>query len=334
MKKKALFWSKNNNLITCNLCNHNCVIKENQTGICGVRKNENHVLYTLIYGSSSSIAADPIEKKPLFHFFPGSNALSLGTIGCNFKCLHCQNFSISSASPENAFLSDLSIEDILVLLKKYSCEGVAWTYNEPTIWYEFIFDASDIIKKEGYYNVLVTNGFISEDPLREIFSSLNAINVDIKSFSNDFYKKICKAKIEPVLNTCKIIKENDIILEITYLVIPGYNDSSNEIRQFCNWVINNLGIDTPVHFTRFHPDYKLQHIPRTSMEKMNKIYNIAEDSGLLYFYLGNIPSGIYEDTICPRCGNKVIERKGFHVVLDGIKKGFCSNCGNKIYGKF
>jgi len=329
MKKEAKFWKNiGDNKVQCSLCSHKCKINNNKLGICNVRKNEDGKLYTLIYGSCSSIAADPIEKKPLYHFYPGSSAFSLGTIGCNFKCLHCQNYNISTATIDDfPYIQEMTPERVVELSKQYNCSGVAYTYNEPTIWYEFTFDSARYAKKNGLYTVYVTNGYISEDPLKEISPFLDAMNVDVKAFDEDFYKKICKARLEPVLRTCLLAKELNIHLEVTYLIIPGYNDSSEEIQGFCKWVVNEIGSDTPVHFSRFHPDYKMRDVPRTPMSTMLRAYDIAKQTGVLYRYLGNVPVGDYENTYCPQCGSVCIERRGFYVNLSGLEQGKCKRCG-------
>lgn len=331
MKKEARIWKTiSEGKVQCNLCNHNCKISNNNTGICGVRKVENNKLNTLIYGSCSSIHTDPIEKKPLYHFYPGTNALSLGTIGCNFKCLHCQNYSISTADINYPYLKEITPEDSVKYAKQYKCQGIAYTYNEPTIWYEFTYDSAKVAKENNLYTVYVTNGYISKDPLEEISSNLDAMNIDVKAFKEDFYKKVCKAKLQPVLETCIYAKELGIHIELTYLVIAGINDSLREIKNFIRWIIEKLGDDTPVHFSCFHPDYKMTDISRTPMDTMLKIYNLAKQEGLLFPYLGNIIHGDYEDTHCPKCGNICILRNGFIIEKDGIKDGNCSKCGFKI----
>ena len=331
MKKKAQFWKNiDNETVQCLLCAHSCKIKNNNTGICGVRKNESGELYTLIYGSCSSISPDPIEKKPLYHFYPGTNVLSFGTIGCNFKCSYCQNYEISTANPESNYLQEYPPEEAIKMAKRYNCKGIAWTYNEPTIWYEYTLDSAILAKKSGLYTVYVTNGYINEEPLKEIAPYLDAMNIDIKAFNDGFYKELCNGKLEPVLNTCKLAKDLGIHLEVTYLVIPTYNDSTNEVKKFCNWVVENLGKNTPIHFSRFHPDYKMTNIPATPLKTLLKIYDIAKDCGILYPYVGNVPHGNYENTVCPHCGNVCIERYGFSTSLTGINKGECTRCGKEI----
>jgi len=331
MKKLAKFWiKKENNSVKCFLCNHSCLIKEDQFGKCCVRKNENGELFTMIYGSSSSMAVDPIEKKPLYHFYPGSKVLSFGTIGCNFNCLFCQNSSISRASLDFPYIQDIDSEEVVLQAKRQNCDGIAWTYNEPTIWHEFTYDSSKLAKKNDLYTVYVSNGYIQEDPLKEISTCLDAINIDVKAFNEKFYQDICKASLEPVLKTCIISKELGIHLELTYLIIPSYNDSEQELRKFCEWVVENLGLDVPIHFSRFHPDYKMRNVSVTPMEIMLNAYQIARDYKIRYPYLGNIAHGDYEDTKCPKCGNICIKRYGYSLDIDGMNDGKCKNCGYKI----
>ena len=207
MKKEAVFWNKiNDKKVQCNLCSHNCNINEGKVGICGVRKNENGKLQTLIYGSASSLASDPIEKKPLYHFYPGTFAFSMGSIGCNFKCSHCQNYTISTADTSFSYLKEITPDKVVELAKQHNCQGVSYTYNEPTIWHEFTLDSAKLVKKAGLYTCYVTNGYICQDPLREISSYLDAMNIDVKAFNDDFYRKVCKSRLEPVLNTCELAK--------------------------------------------------------------------------------------------------------------------------------
>ncbi len=331
MKREAKFWEKLvDKKVQCHLCPHNCKINDGKTGICTVRKNEEGKLCTLIYGSCSSMAADPIEKKPLYHFFPGTNAFSLGTVGCNFKCEHCQNYTISTATPDHFYIREVMPDEAVLLAKQNSCRGIAWTYNEPTIWHEYSYDSMVLTKKHGLYTVYVTNGYINEEPLKELSKYLDAMNIDVKAFTEDFYKKICKAKLEPVLQTCELAKKLGIHIELTYLVIPGYNDATDEIKKFCSWIVDKLGADTPVHFSRFHPDNKLINVPMTPMKTLQKIFDVAKESGILYPYLGNVPHGDYENTYCPSCGNLCIERHGYSIDIGGFKDGKCSKCKGSI----
>jgi pyruvate formate lyase activating enzyme len=329
MKKKARFWeTKEGKTVQCLLCPHQCILPDDKRGICGVRKNEGGQLVTLIYGSCSSVAADPIEKKPLYHFYPGTLALSLGTVGCSFTCDYCQNYEISTPRPEEIRLQEIPPEEAIKLAHQYGCEGIAWTYNEPTIWHEYTVDSAKLAKKEGLYTVYVTNGFINEAPLNEIAPYLDAMNIDIKAFHEQFYKTVCKGRLKPVLATCKTAKTLGIHLEVTYLVIPGKNDSSEEIKEFCEWVVTHLGPETPVHFSRFHPQYKMTQVPLTPMKTLMNAYELAKQAGVLFPFLGNVPHGNYDNTFCPSCGSVLIERHGFSSRIKGIDKGKCTRCGH------
>lgn len=307
-----------------------CKISDDKLGLCGVRQNKGGRLHTLIYGKASSVANDPIEKKPLYHFHPGTRVLSFGTVGCNLKCLFCQNYTISQVRYGSIPMRDVALDEVVPLIERYGSSGVAWTYNEPTIWHEFTYDASKLVKEVGYYSVYVTNGYINEDPLREIAPYLDAMNVDVKSFTEEFYRKLCKGRLQPILDTCILARELGIHLELTKLVVPEENDSPEETKAFCRWVVENLGESTPVHFSRFHPDYKMRDRAVTPVETLDEAYEIAHSEGLRYVYLGNIPHDPKENTYCPNCGNLVIERWGFSVGemnLDGNK---CSSCGESL----
>lgn len=329
VEKEAKFWKKENGKVRCLLCPHTCLLNEGQRGICGVRENRNGKLYTLIYASCSSAYPDPIEKKPLFHFYPGSLVFSLGTVGCNFKCLHCQNYTISQAKPEDYLLQDILPEEAVERARK-CCDGIAFTYNEPTIWFEYAYDTAKIAKENGLYTVFVTNGYINEKPLNEVARYLDAANIDVKSLSKEFYKKICKAKVEPVLEACKSYKSKGVHVEITYLVIPTKNDDMNDIKKFCRWVIDELGEQQVIHFTAFYPHYKMLHIPPTPFKKLMEIYNLAKMEGLYYVYLGNVPHGDYENTYCHNCGNLIVERHGFSAKIVGLDGNKCSKCKTEI----
>ncbi|MEM3396028.1 MAG: AmmeMemoRadiSam system radical SAM enzyme [Thermoplasmata archaeon] len=331
---KALFWEKKeSNAVRCNLCAHHCVIQNGKCGICGVRENRDGELHTLIYGLYSSVAIDPIEKKPLYHFFPGSEILSYGTVGCNFKCLHCQNYTISQAKPSNSYLEKTTPEDVLKLAKRYKVPGVAWTYNEPTIWYEFTYDCSKLLHENGIKSVYVTNGYIEKDPLKQIAPYLDAMNIDVKGFTEEFYAKVVHAKLKPVLETCELAYNLGIHIELTYLVIPTYNDSEKEFVEFVKWVKEKLSPEVPVHFTRFHPDYMLTDVSPTPLATLRTAHRIAKENGLANVYIGNV-WGEPDITYCPRCNEPLIEREGFSVVYNKIKEGKCFKCKEKIFGRF
>lgn len=325
----AKHWTKlEDNKVRCELCPHRCVLKEGQVGVCRVRKNIGGKLYALNYGSVSSIAVDPIEKKPLFHFKPKSEVLSLSTVGCNMRCKHCQNWEISQVGMEFPYLKEMSPEDVMKIARNY--EGIAWTYNEPTIWHEFTLDVSKMAKKEGLYNVYVTNGYINEEPLKEIGQYLDAMNIDVKAFSDEFYRKITGARLQPVLDTVEKAYKMGIHIELTYLIIPTLNDGEKEIRKFVEWVYD-LSPEIPVHFSRFFPMYKLTDKPPTPLKTMHQAYRIAKDVGLEYVYLGNTWEPEYESTYCPNCGNLLIERVYYNTKIKGLTEdGRCNKCGKKI----
>lgn len=285
------------------------------------------MLYSLVYGKVASLARDPIEKKPLYHFHPGTQVLSYGTMGCNLSCMFCQNQSLSNGDPESSYLRDYSAEDLIKETMNYA--GIAWTYNEPTISYEFSYDVFKGVKeREDKYTVYVTNGYIEKEPLDQIAPYLDAMNIDIKAFSEDFYKNIVGGTLEPVLKTAKRAVEKNIHVEVTYLIIPGHNDSREELQRFCKWVAENLGVDNVVHFSRFHPDHKMRDVSRTPAKKMKEARKIAKDEGLNFVYLGNLPAD--NDTRCPDCGTVVLSRSYFSSGGPNLKDGKCPECGRDI----
>jgi pyruvate formate lyase activating enzyme len=326
----ARFWDTAEGKAACHLCPHECRIAEGKTGICGVRKNVEGELIALTYGRASSMNLDPIEKKPLFHFHPGKEVLSFGSVGCNLGCLNCQNFTISQAKIEDVRLRELSPTDIPKMCQASSCEGVAWTYNEPTMWHEFVYDASKICKEKGLFTVLVTNGFVNKEPFRKLAECIDAANIDVKGFRDEFYRKICKARLQPVLDTVELAHDLGMHVELTYLIIPGRNDGQEEMREFCRWV---AGIDAhiPVHFSRFHPDYLMSDIPSTPIKTMEMAKEEAVNAGLDFIYLGNVATADGENTRCPKCGSLAVRRTGFYTEIVAMTKdGVCSKCGQPL----
>lgn len=325
--REAKFYSREGDRVRCGLCPHTCLIADGKRGLCGVRENGSGVLYSLIYGLASSIHPDPIEKKPLFHYLPGSTSISFGSIGCNLFCQHCQNYSISRARIGDIDLTQITSEDVVRYAKESGARSVSWTYNEPTIWHEFTTEASVHAHKAGLKTNYVTNGFIEEEPLRELKGVIDAMNIDVKAFREEFYKRICGGKLQPVLRACELAQEIGIHIELTYLVIPGHNDSEEEIGEFCRWVENTLGTDVPVHFSAFHPDYKLKGVPRTPDSTLTKAYELARQAHLDFVYIGNIYAGDKDDTYCPKCKSRVIDRDGFFVRSMILKGAKCGKCG-------
>ncbi|MDY6965866.1 MAG: AmmeMemoRadiSam system radical SAM enzyme [Halobacteriota archaeon] len=330
MIKEAMLWDQlENSKVQCTLCAHTCKISEGNTGICGVRRNDGGKLNTLIYNSASSMNPDPIEKKPLFHFHPGSNAYSLGTIGCNFSCEHCQNFSISFAKVDGTHLREVSPKEVIESARRLNCQGIAWTYNEPTIWFEYTYNTSKLAKEAGLYSVYVTNGYMSESALDKISPYLDGANVDVKAFREEFYKRVCKAKLEPVLRTCERMKKMSIHLELTYLLIPTKNDDPEEIKEFCDWAAS-IGKDTPVHFSRFHPMHGMSHLRSTPIETLEMAYKSAKEAGIEYVYLGNVYAHRYENSYCPDCDELLIERRGYHIIPRIRSYDKCPKCGREL----
>ena len=273
---------------------------------------------------------DPMEKKPLFHFHPGEPVLSLGSIGCNLRCANCQNYSISQASFGSAALEPLRPEDVVRIARENSCRAVAFTYNEPTIWHEFCFDVFELCRKQGIATIYVTNGFIEREPLQELSTCLDAMNIDVKGFTEDFYRQVCRARLGPVLEAVKLAYQLGIHVELTYLIIPTRNDGESEIRSFCKWAVESLGAKVPVHFSRFHPDYLMHDLPATPGRTMEMALRVGKEEGLRHVYLGNYHSTEGENTRCPRCGSLSIRRSGYHVDKIGLADGRCSKCGEDL----
>ncbi|MCX7910543.1 MAG: AmmeMemoRadiSam system radical SAM enzyme [Endomicrobia bacterium] len=320
------------NILQCRLCPHNCIIEENKVGKCKARKNINGKLYSLTYGVISSIAFDPIEKKPLYHFYPGSLILSVGSFGCNFKCEFCQNWEISQI--ENKDIDNfhkekiITTQQLLQIAKKYKSNiGISYTYNEPLINFEFVLDTAKIFNKEGYKNVLVTNGYINKEPLLELIPYIDAANIDLKSFNENFYKEICGAKLKFVLETIEIFLRHKKHIELTTLVITQANDSIEEITQIVNYV-SSLSSEIPLHFSRYFPMYKFSK-PSTSVEHLMEIYKLAKQK-LKYVYLGNVVYEEYNSTFCPNCNKLLIKRVGYNVEIMGLKNRVCKYCGEEI----
>jgi len=314
--------------VQCLLCPHSCLLNDKEVGKCRARKNINGKLYSLTYEVASSIALDPIEKKPLYHFYPGSNILSIGSFGCNFKCGFCQNWEISQSSIDENYSQKISSNQLLAIATRYGNNiGISYTYNEPLINFEFVLETAELFHSKGFKNVLVTNGFINKKPLLELLEYIDAANIDLKSFNKDFYKKICDGNLNFVLQTIETMFENKKHIELTTLVIPGYNDSEDETEQIVNYV-SSLSKDIPLHFSRHYPMYKFS-APQTPINTLIKIYEIAKQK-LNYVYLGNVLDEKYNSTYCPNCDKKIISRIGYNINVIGLEKGKCKYCGKEI----
>ncbi len=332
---EALLYETKSGELKCKLCNHFCKIPESKTGICGVRENRSGKLHTLVYDKVIATQADPIEKKPLYHFLPGSLSYSIATPGCNFKCKFCQNHNIAQMPHDKGFISGEAIkpEDIVQRAIKSRCQSISYTYTEPTIYFELAHETSKLAHEQNIQNVFVTNGYMSNQAIDMITPYLDAANVDLKSFSNDFYKKYCGAKLSPVLDNLVHMREKDIHVEVTTLVIPGLNDSTEELDSIANFIITKLGADTPWHISRFHPAYKLGNNPPTPQNYLLNTRDRSLKKGLKYVYTGNIVSDEGASTKCSTCNRVVLKRDGYRVIEILIKDGKCP-CGEEIYGEF
>jgi len=330
-----LYESLKDNEVKCNLCNHRCNIKNGRRGICGVRENRGGVLETLVYGKVIARHIDPIEKKPLFHFLPGSLSYSIATVGCNFKCRFCQNADIAQMPSDRngRIVGDaFSPENVVAAALKGDCKTIAYTYTEPTVYFEFAYDTAKLATEKGIRNVFVTNGYMTEEALQMIHPFLDAANVDLKAFTEDFYKTACKAKLVHVKETLKRMKSLDIFVEVTTLIIPGLNDDKKELENLSAFLVDALGPETPWHISRFHPTYKLMDRPPTPVETLIKAREIGIKSGLKYVYTGNVPGESGEKTFCDQCDHLLIDRWGFYVQDNRIKNGKCPKCDAAVDG--
>jgi len=336
--KVASYWiKKEGTTVQCQNCPHQCILKDGERGFCRVRENKGGKLYTLGYGNPCAVHIDPIEKKPLYHFFPGTNAYSIAVAGCNFRCKHCQNYQISQLAPEETDNYKLPpknlIEEVLRYKKQYNISSIAYTYTEPSVFIEYMLDSAKLAKKQGIKNVYHSNGYLNEKPLLDLIPFLDGANVDLKFFKDDSYRDIASGSLEPVLETLKRLKAGGVWLEITYLIIPTINDDAKEIKEMTKWVLDNLGDEVPIHFSRFYPTYKLENLPQTPLKSVETAREIAIDMGIKYSFVGNVPMGHQgENTYCPECGKLLIKRRGFYVLENNIKKGSCPGCGTKIAG--
>jgi len=337
MKEALLYKKTADNKVHCYLCHFNCVIAPGKRGVCGVRENMDGTLYTLVYDRIVSRAVDPIEKKPLFNFLPGSTSYSIATAGCNFRCLHCQNYDISQMPRRGKGEiagEKISPEEIVADAIRYKCKSISYTYTEPTIFFELAYDTGRLAHNEGIKNIFVSNGYMTQEMLDMINPYLDAINVDLKGFSEKHYAKVCGAKLAPVLDSLRYIKKLGIWLEVTTLVIPGYNDSDESFNGIADFIKNELGEGTPWHVTAFYPTYKLLDAPRTPAETLRRARDIGLKKGLRYVYEGNIPGEGGESTYCYNCDELLIERYGYRILKDSIENSSCPACGANIDGVY
>lgn len=321
------------NKVNCFLCGHRCLIFDGKRGICGVRENRGGKLFSLVYGKVISMNIDPIEKKPLFHFYPGSTSFSIATVGCNFKCKHCQNYEISQYPKEHGGEIPGEVvtpEEIVDAAIRTGCKSISYTYTEPTIFFEFAYDCAQLAHEKGIKNVFVSNGYTSPEATRAIAPYLDGNNIDLKG-DDKFYKEICGARLRPVLETIKLMKELGVWIEVTTLIIPTYNDSEDTFRWIAEF-IKSIDVSIPWHVTQFYPAYKLLDQPRTPVKTLRRAREIGLEAGLKYVYEGNVPGEGGENTYCPQCGELLIERFGFYIKEKRLKDSSCHKCGIKIDG--
>ncbi len=316
----------------CDLCPVECIIYPGKVGDCRVKKNVNGKLYSLVYGNPCAVHVDPVEKKPLYHFLPRSSAFSIATAGCTLQCLNCQNWEISQAKPEDTRNMDMMPEKVVEAALKYKSESIAYTYSDPIAYYEYSYDTAKLAKSNGIKNIFVSAGYIKEKPLRELCKVLDAASIDLKSFSDDIYKKLNRGTLKPVLRTLQVLAEEGVWLEITNLVVPTWTDDLKMIREMCKWFVKNKLNKYPLHFLRFQPMHKLTHLPQTPAETLEKARKIALEEGMQYVYVGNIPDIDSQNTFCHKCKKLLVSRKGYFNLENNIENGKCKFCRNKIPG--
>ncbi len=335
MQEAVLYEKMENDAVVCRLCRHNCVIEPGKTGICAVRRNKGGTLYSLVYDRVAATAVDPIEKKPLFHFYPGSQAYSIATMGCNFSCRHCQNCTLSKTPADTGLIEgqEVTPEEIVQKAVTGGCRSISYTYTEPTVFAELALETAALAHDAGLANSFVTNGYQSTRMVGEMRGLIDAANVDLKSFSRDFYKKVCGAVLEKVLATIVLLHEAGLWLEITTLVIPTMNDSEAELREIARFIAG-VNPNIPWHVSRFHPSYKMFDLPPTPSGILFRARQIGLEAGLRYVYTGNIPGKGGEDTVCHGCGTTLIRRTGYRLHSVKLKNGICTECGAAMAGRF
>jgi len=335
MREALLFETLAEHKVKCVLCSHRCVISDGARGICHVRENRGGVLNTLVYGRLIAQHIDPIEKKPLYHFLPGSLSYSIATVGCNFRCRFCQNADIAQLPTDHggAIVGDtVKPDQVVKAAEKAGCLSISYTYTEPTIFFEFALETAQIARSKGIRNVFVTNGYMTPEALDLIAPALDAANVDLKAFSRSYYKDICGAKLEHVQETLRNMKSRGVFVEVTTLIVPGLNDAPQELRALAEFLVHDLGPGTPWHISRFHPTYRLTDRPPTPVQTLRAAREIGRAAGLKYVYTGNVPGDVGENTFCPACGAVLIERWGFQVQKFRLKDARCTECGEAIAG--
>lgn len=318
--------------VRCTLCPHRCILADGERGTCRVRENRAGRLYSMVYGNPCAINIDPIEKKPFYHFLPTAAAFSIATAGCNLRCLYCQNWTISQVPPEETETADLPPEGVVAAALKSKLPVIAYTYTEPTIYFEYMVAMARLAREAGLRNVVISAGFINPEPLRELCAAVDAIKIDLKGYDEEFYRKVCSAELKPVLEAIQTIYQAGVHLEIVNLVVPSLNDRLDQLRALSRWMAREISPDVPLHFSRFQPQYKLTNLPPTPIETLEKARETALEEGMRFVYVGNVPGHPGDNTYCPRCSKPIIARKGFAVTEYHLRGNSCAYCGAAIPG--
>ncbi len=318
--------------VQCNLCPHRCIIADGERGTCRVRENRGGRLYSMVYGNPCTWHVDPIEKKPFYHFLPTVSAFSIATAGCSLRCLYCQNWNISQVPPEETQNIDLPPADVVRVAYQQQAPVIAYTYSEPMVFYEYMLDTARLAREQGMYNVVISAGYVNSEPLRELCQTVDAVKIDLKGYDEDFYREVCEAELGPVLEAIRTVYESGVHLEIVNLVAPTLNDSLEQLRALARWVARDLSPDVPVHFSRFHPQYKLTNLPPTPVETLDRARQITLEEGVRFVYVGNVPGHAGNHTYCPTCGEILVRREGFSVTEYHLAGGTCAYCGEPISG--
>lgn len=330
---EARHWKKlDESRVQCEICPRKCTVADLERGTCGVRENRGGTYFMLVHSRACAMHTDPIEKKPLFHFMPGTSAFSIATAGCNIECKFCQNWQIAQFRPEQVASVYLPPAEVARIAHQQQAASIAYTYSEPVVFYEYVFDCAAAGKKQGVRSVMVSNGFINEKPLLELLPLLDAVKIDFKSFREQFYKETCRGELKPVLDTLVTLKKSGKWFELVVLIVPGLNDSEAEIKDMSRWIMSNLGGDVPIHFTRFHPDYRLRNLPSTPVGTLEKARELARAEGIRFPYVGNVPGHPFESTYCPTCSKPLIRRVGYKILENAIISGRCAACKAAVPG--
>ena len=332
-ENEAMFYTSiDRSRVRCELCFRKCIIQDGRTGFCRVRENKSGKLYSLVYGVAAGLQIDPIEMEPMYHMLPGHRNLCVYTASCNFRCKHCHNWHLSQRGHKEVTQRRYKPKDIVNIAKQRGCKSISHSINEPTVFYEYMYDIAKTARNDGLLTLFHTNGYISPEPLRDVLKHMNGVTLDLKAFNDEFYQDISSAQLQPVLNTLKIIRQENIHLEIVNLIIPTLNDNIDDIEKMCTWIVKNLGNDIPLHFNRFSPTYKLTNLPPTPISTLEIAMHTARRKGLKYVYIGNAPGHNYYSTHCPECETLLISRTHFAVISNNLENGNCNHCGIKIPG--